>query len=60
MVIYLMQQIYDNLEYISKKNNDELFKIFNEINNQLYKKNDNALKIIKNKIMFIIRSRCDK
>ena len=51
---------HNKLEYISQQSNEKLFSIFNNINNQLENKKDNTLKIIKDKIIFIFKTRFNK
>jgi len=55
-----MYKNFNTLEYISQKSNNVLFDILSNINKELDKKSDNSLEIIRKKIIFIIRIRCDK
>lgn len=51
---------HNQIEYISQQTNEKLFDILNDVNAQLENKKDNILEIIKNKIIFVLKTRFDK
>ena len=54
---FLTKKVSNQIEYIAQQTNNKLFDILDEIDKRLKDEADNSLKIIRNKIVFVIKTR---